>query len=93
MPFKPSPDRVFVGGGGRRLGMIIERAAKAMKRGGKMIVSCVMLNSLGIAYSTMESLGIEFEVIGIQVNRSSKVGGGLYLRAQNPVWLLFGKLT
>jgi len=89
----PSPDRVFVGGGGRRLGMIIERAAKAMKRGGKMIVSCVMLNSLGIAYSTMESLGIEFEVIGIQVNRSSKVGGGLYLRAQNPVWLLFGKLT
>ena len=86
----PQPDRIFVGGGGKGIGPILEKSVASLKQGGKIVVSCVMLSSLGTVCNVMEEVGLTFEVVEIQVNRSRNIGEGLFLKAQNPVWLVVG---
>ena len=65
MALLPEPDRVFVGGGSSDKRAILARAIESLKPGGKIVVSCVMLNSLGTTCSAMEDLGLDFDVVEI----------------------------
>lgn len=87
----PPPDRVFIGGGGKYLNSILNFSIDAMKEQAIIVVNCVMLTSLGTACSVMESKGLRYEVVEIQVSRSRNIGDGFYLKAQNPVWLVVGE--
>lgn len=86
----PAPDRVFIGGGGRDLGQIIEWAESRLKPGGRMVVNTVLMDSMGRARETFRAIGFETEVVQIQVNASREMPGGQRLAAQNPVWIITG---
>ncbi len=89
----PSPNKVFIGGGGRRLASIMECVFKRLMPDGVMVISCVMLSSLNAAVSFFKNKGIGCRVIGLNVSRSKEIADDIYLKAKNPVWLVTGRKT
>lgn len=86
----PSPQRVFVGGGGRALTGILEEALKRLGKGGRLVLTATLLETLETARAVLRQAGLEVEVVQLQVSRSRPLGDGTYLQALNPVWLLTG---
>ena len=84
----PAPDRVFIGGGGKRLARIIEVAAGHLDPKGIIVVNTVLLESLHAATQIFEKLRFECEVTQIQINRSRSMPWGRRLEAENPVWIV-----
>lgn len=89
----PTPDRVFIGGGGAELGSIIGAARGRLSPGGVMVVAAVRLEALETARRVMSLEGLDLEVTQVQVSRGAALGGGTFLKALNPVWLIKGACT
>lgn len=53
----PAPDRVFVGGSGKRLASILEVAAKRLRPGGRIVVNAVLASTRETACATLQTLG------------------------------------
>ncbi|MDR2827439.1 MAG: precorrin-6y C5,15-methyltransferase (decarboxylating) subunit CbiE [Candidatus Adiutrix intracellularis] len=86
----PSPDRIFIGGGGANLGAIIKAASYKLHPKGKIVAGVITLDSLRIATMAMRKAGLELSVTQIQGARSEPLGDSLYLRPFNQVWLIRG---
>ncbi len=86
----PNPDRVFVGGGGRNLPEILHAAGARLRPGGIIVVNTVLLPNLTAAEETLRELGMETEVIQVQVSRGRAMPWGRRLEALNPVWVVSG---
>ena len=87
----PDPDRVFVGGGGQALGDIIANAAGRLKPGGIIVINTVLIENMTIAVSKLESLGLDMDMVQIQVNRATTMPFSHRLEAANPVWIITGR--
>lgn len=86
----PDPDRIFAGGGGRNLPKILHAAGARLRSGGIMVVNTVLLPNLAAAEETLRELGMETEVIQVQVSRGRAMPWGQRLEALNPVWVISG---
>ncbi len=84
---RPAPERAFIGGS-RNISAVI--AALAATGTGRMVVSCVRIETLGEAVSAMRRLGIFRESLLIQVARSRELAGGTMFVPGNPVYLVVG---
>ena len=87
----PSPDRVFIGGGGQKLDQIIGVAASVMTSGGVMVINAVLLDNLEATVKTLREFGFETEVIQVQIQRSKAMPWSQRFEAQNPVWIISGR--
>jgi precorrin-6Y C5,15-methyltransferase (decarboxylating) len=87
----PNPDRVFIGGGGKDLGDIITAAAGRLKPGGIIVINTVLVDNMTIAVSKLESLGLDMDMVQIQVNRATAMPFSHRLEAINPVWIITGR--
>jgi precorrin-6Y C5,15-methyltransferase (decarboxylating) len=86
----PTPDRIFIGGGGKDLLRIIKAAGSHLKPGGVMVINTILFGSLDRAIATLQGLGFSTEVVQVQVSRSKTMPPGERLEALNPVWILSG---
>ena len=86
----PRPDRVFIGGGGRRLKSIITTAAQYLKPGGGIVVNTVLIPNVETARATLEGLDFNTEINQVQINRSRPMPWAERLEALNPVWIISG---
>ena len=86
----PDPQRVFLGGGGRALGEILQEVLSRMDRAGRLVLTATLLETLETARSVLARLGWEVEVTQIQVSRSRPLAGNLFMQALNPVWIVTG---
>jgi len=86
----PRPDRIFIGGGGKRLKSIITAAAQYLKPKGVMVINTILIPNVEAARATLEELDFETEVIQAQINRSRQMPWAERLEAQNPVWIISG---
>ena len=86
----PRPDRVFIGGGGRRLKSIITAAAQYLKPGGGIVVNTVLIPNVETARATLEGLDFNTEINQVQINRSRPMPWAERLEALNPVWIISG---
>jgi precorrin-6Y C5,15-methyltransferase (decarboxylating) len=84
----PSPDRIFIGGGGRQVAAIILKAAEYLKPGGVMVINTVLFDTLKAAQAVLEELEFVSDLVQIQINRSRPMPWGERLVAQNPVWII-----
>ncbi len=84
----PAPDRVFIGGGGRRLPDIIAAAARRLPPDGILVVNVILLQSLQTARQVLAREGFSVDVTQLQVNRQRNMAGGVRLAAENPVFIL-----
>jgi len=87
----PSPDRVFIGGGGQKLEQIVGVAASLMASGGVMVINAVLLDNLETAVRTLRESGFETEVVQVQIQRSKPMPWSQRFEAQNPVWIISGR--
>ncbi len=87
----PTPDRVFIGGGGRDLDRIITAAAALMSPGGVMVVNTVLLANLERILGALRDMGFETEAIQIQVCKTKPMPWSERFEAGNPVWILSGR--
>jgi precorrin-6Y C5,15-methyltransferase (decarboxylating) len=86
----PTPDRIFIGGGGRNLGKIMAWAGSCLKPGVRMVVNTDLMDSMQMARQTFRTLGYDTEVVQVQINTSRNMLGSQRLAAQNPVWIVTG---
>ena len=90
LPGSSKPDRIFIGGGGEKLPEIMAEAAKRLVQGGIMVVNTVLLENVQAAKQTMQDIGLQTDLVQIQVSRSKDMPWGQRLQAQNPVWIVQG---
>lgn len=83
------PDAVFVGGGGRDIGAILSYVSKRLKKGGRVVVNAVTIET---AYRAFEGLktGYERELIQVGLSKARSVGELNLLQAHNPVFIIRG---
>jgi len=86
----PSPDRIFIGGGGENMIRIIETAGSYLKSGGVMVVNTVLINRLEKIMGSLKKLNLETEVIHVQISRGKDMSYGIRMQALNPVWIITG---
>jgi precorrin-6Y C5,15-methyltransferase (decarboxylating) len=87
----PSPDRVFVGGGGHRLTSILNTVMRDLKPEGIVVVNTVLLKSMQTAFFALKESGFKPTMIQMQVNHNVEMPQGERLEAQNPVWIISGQ--
>ena len=86
----PAPDRIFIGGGGRKLEAIIRSAARCLKPDGIIVLNTVLMDNLTTALTTLKELGFSTDTAQIQVSRSKDMPWSQRFEAQNPVWIISG---
>lgn len=87
----PAPHRIFIGGGGEGLAAIMTEAGKYLLQEGIMVVNTVLLENVQAGRQAMQALGLQTDLVQVQVGRSKAMPWGARLQAQNPVWILQGR--
>jgi len=84
----PVPDRVIIGGSGGHLREILNLVDRKMKKGGRIVITAVTVNTLNLAVTHLENLHYCPDICNIAVTRTSKVANYHMLKALNPVYLI-----
>jgi len=86
-----TPDRIFIGGGGRDLPEIIRRSAGYLAPGGVMVVNTVLAGNLTAALEIMQHLDFTTDTVQVQISRSRPMPFDMRFAAENPVWIIRGR--
>jgi precorrin-6Y C5,15-methyltransferase (decarboxylating) len=92
MKYLPSPDRIFIGGGGEGLEDIVREAKAHLRPRGLLVAALVSLDKIGRIAKLLRELGLEMSVTQVQIARSEALAAGFYLKPLNQVWLARGTL-
>lgn len=87
----PDPDRIFIGGGLGQDSTALEEACRRLKSGGRLVIHCILLDTLHRAKGHLEKLGWHFGVTQLQASTSDRLAGDLRFKAQNPVFILWAE--
>ncbi len=85
-----TPDRIFIGGGGKGLEKIISCCCKRIAVQGRIVINTVVIESMEAAMKTLTAHGFSPEMIQVQISRSKPMPFGNRLNALNPVWIISG---
>ncbi len=90
LPSLPDPHRVFIGGGlsGEDGEDILGHVCLRLPVGGRVVASCVLLDTFCLCRSFFERLGWPVEICQIQASEGRELGGDIHLAAMNPVFLV-----
>lgn len=86
----PAPDAVFVGGGGAGLLEILRFVARRVKKGGRVVVNAVTLESAYGAFEFFRKKGWERELSVVNLSKARSLGELNLLKANNPVFIIRG---
>jgi precorrin-6B C5,15-methyltransferase / cobalt-precorrin-6B C5,C15-methyltransferase len=86
----PSPDGVFIGGSGGRIGDIISVVAKRLKPGGRVVINIIALENLSKAGEAMKLAGLSAETVLHNIARSVQVGKFTRMSPLSPVYIISG---
>ncbi len=84
----PDPDRIFIGGSGKRLTEILEAAVARLMPGGRIVVNAVLTQTESTALASLQRLGLRVASSTLAVTRRSFPGGES--RVFNPITLITG---
>ena len=86
----PDPDRIFIGGGGKHLNKIADRALARLKPGGVIVINTVLLENIEASRSLLTARGLNPKTTLVQVSRDIAMPFGSRMEALNPVWIITG---
>lgn len=86
----PRPDRIFVGGGGRNLSVIVETACDCLLPSGTIVINAVLIQNVSAAFACLEKNRFHPEMIQVQISRSRPMPYGNRMESLNPVWIVSG---
>ncbi len=84
----PTPQRVFIGGGGRQIGEIIAALLPCLDQGGRVVITATLLETLEQARQVLAQSHWQVDLVHLQVSRAAPLAHGDYLKALNPVWII-----
>ncbi len=91
----PAPDRIFIGGGmggeSNRDSALLARACDRLRPRGRIVVHCILLDTLHAAKDHFNGLGWHFGVTQLQASATDSLAGDLRFKAQNPVFVLWAE--
>jgi precorrin-6B C5,15-methyltransferase / cobalt-precorrin-6B C5,C15-methyltransferase len=88
----PDPDAVFIGGNGGQLLSILENVHGRLKPGGRLVLSCIALETLSQAWNWLSERGLQPEAASLQLAYSRPLGKLHCLEPEHPIILLRVKL-
>ncbi len=86
----PSPDAVFVGGGGAGVPAILSYSSRRVKAGGLIVVNAVTIETAHAAFDFFKKKGWERELVQVNLSKAKCVGELSLLSANNPVFIISG---
>ena len=86
-----SPNKVFIGGSSGNMNEIF-KCVYNKNPYADIAVSAVSLETLTLAQEAFEKFGGEYSIVQIAVTETRKIGNHTMLSAQNPVFIIRGKL-
>ncbi|PTX64573.1 precorrin-6Y C5,15-methyltransferase (decarboxylating) [Melghirimyces profundicolus] len=86
-----NPDAVFIGGSGGRLDPLLSVCAGRLNPGGRLVMNAVTLENATAGYRRLQELGLDPDLIQLQVSRSRPIAGKTRLEPLTPVFLLTGE--
>ena len=85
----PKLDAVLIGGSGKRLEPILDRAGELLKTGGRIILNCITVQTLMQCLNYMRASELyKYETVQVQVNRWEQVGSYDMAKAANPIFIV-----
>jgi precorrin-6Y C5,15-methyltransferase (decarboxylating) len=87
----PNPDAVFVGGSGGRLTAILEHATHRLNSGGRLVVSCIAIETLSHTWNWLSERGLQPQATSLQLAHSRPLGSLHCLEPEHPIFLLRAK--
>ena len=85
----PKLDVVLIGGSGKRLEPILDRAGELLKTGGRIILNCITVQTLMQCLNYMRASELyKYETVQVQVNRWEQVGSYDMAKAANPIFIV-----
>ena len=85
----PRLDAVLIGGSGKRLEPILDRAGELLKTGGRTILNCITVQTLMQCLNYMRASELyKYETVQVQVNRWEQVGSYDMAKAANPIFIV-----
>ena len=84
----PDPDRVFIGGSGDDLPVILDAAAKRLRPEGRIVLTAVTLETLERARRFFGGVPFDTTITQLQAARSAPIGQSIRLEALNPVFII-----
>ena len=88
----PKPDKVFIGGSSGEMKGIFD-AVRSKTDTADIVVTAVSLETLQEAVNCFEYFGAVPEIVQIAVTRTHKAGTHTMLQAQNPVFIISGRIS
>jgi precorrin-6Y C5,15-methyltransferase (decarboxylating) len=93
----PSPDAVFIGGGGADVEALVSGSIAAVRRRhaevpGRLVANLATVESTQEAVAACRAAGIEWRLSQVQVSRARDLAGRLGWEALNPVHVLTAKV-
>ncbi|MFQ5736684.1 MAG: precorrin-6y C5,15-methyltransferase (decarboxylating) subunit CbiE [Thermodesulfobacteriota bacterium] len=86
----PAPDAVFAGGGGAGLSGILRYSGRRLKKGGRLVVNAVTMESAHTAFEFFKKKGWRRETVVVNLSKAADLGGLSIFRANNPVYIIKG---
>lgn len=86
-----TPDAVFVGGGGRDISKILAVCSKRIRRGGRMVINAIGIETLTGATEFFKKAGWNTETISVNISKTKDVAGLHLFNAHNPIFIITGE--
>lgn len=86
----PAPDRIFIGGGGGKLGEIIAYASGILPKHGRLVLNTVTVESMYQGISLLEAGGFAVGAVTLWHSRLKKAGKVHLWQSLNPVTVIWG---
>ncbi|MBI3754292.1 MAG: precorrin-6y C5,15-methyltransferase (decarboxylating) subunit CbiE [Deltaproteobacteria bacterium] len=94
----PAPDAVFIGGGGKDIAQILDVCSKRIRRGGRIVVNAITLETLATAANFFQKKKWDVETISVNIAKTKDIAAGEYghtplhiFNAHNPVFIVVGE--
>ena len=84
----PAPDRIFIGGSGKRLPYILEAAVERLADGGRIVVNAVLAQTQTTTLASLQQLGLKVGSSTLAVTRCSSADSDPCVF--NPITLISG---
>ena len=84
----PTPDRIFIGGSGKRLPAILEAAVHRLPKGGRIVVNAVLEQTQTTTLTCLQQFGLTVASSTLAVTRRTHPDGDP--RVFNPITLITG---
>lgn len=85
----PAPDRVFIGGSGKRLDEIVSLISEKMDKG-IVVINATTIETLNNALQFLEKNGFQTDVTEVSVSRSKLINQKRHMSALNPIFIIKG---